>query len=38
VVDGKLIAANAAGVCVYDLLETSENSVSPATQDDPAGE
>jgi len=38
VVDGKLIAANAAGVCVYDLLETSENSVSPATQDGPAGE
>ncbi len=38
VVDGKLIAANAAGVCVYDLLETGGNSDTPATQDGPAGE
>ncbi len=38
VVNGRLIAANAAGVCAYDLRETGEHSGTTDTQDGPSGE
>lgn len=37
VVNGRLIAANAAGVCAYDLRDTGEHSGTTDTQDGPAG-
>jgi len=37
VLDGKLIAANAAGVCVYELGRANESSDAPAARDDEAG-